>query len=257
MLSATSRFVLSGLVFSTALGVAAAQADSREATSRPVALRVVFVRHAESEGNVKPFEELDDATKNKLTARGDGQAREAAQKLKTLAPDLFATSPAGRARATAEILARGRAEPPADPAKAATVVDALGPLKDGVGGDGKPFPVRARVAAWRKGEDVRPKDGESLEDVRVRVVAYLRETAKTRTGATLLIVSHGEVGAGLLAEATGTTALSALTTRGFRNASVHAFDVFADGSIAYGGEIPAKAGGAAAASRPESRPAAR
>jgi broad specificity phosphatase PhoE len=234
--------VRSSLAFLCWAAVAAGQGDSRpvspelaasRATSRPT-FKLYFVRHGEAVSNVRPLEQLSDEERNKLTPKGREQAAGAAARLKALAVNGFYTSPAGRARATAEVIATARGGP------TATVEDDAAPLKDGVGADGAPFPISARMQAWRKGEDVRPKDGESLEDVRARAVRLVKRLAARHPGGAALLVAHGEVAAGLIAEANGETALARLLKGGVANAGIYVFELV-DDRLRYVGPFEAPA----------------
>lgn len=219
--------------------VAASRPESRAAsrpTTRPAAAtRVYFVRHGESMGNVRGNDALPDAEKNKLTERGVAQAADVAKRLVGVEAAAIYTSPAGRARTTADALVAARAE--AKSAAAPLMVEpAIGPMKEGVGADGQPFPIRARVAAWRAGEDPRPKDGESMADVRARTVAFLKGCETKHPKANVVVVAHGEVAAALTAEARGRDTLDVLMNVNFVNAGVHVFDVEA-GKITYVGPV--------------------
>jgi probable phosphoglycerate mutase len=204
-------------------------AESRGAASRP-AFVLYAVRHGEAVSNVKPSDGLSDEEKNKLTPKGEKQAAEVAERLKGVAAVGVFASPAGRAQRTAEAIAKARGGP------APTTDVGFAPLKDGVGDDGKPYPSRARQAAWRAGKDVRPKDGESLDDVRARAAGAAKKLAEAHPGGAAIVVCHGEVVAALLAEAEGGTALERLLSTSVPNASVHVFEVV-DGALKFKGPL--------------------
>ena len=226
------------VVFLSVGSIAAAQTDSRpaaesRAASRP-AFKLYFVRHGEAVSNVRPNDPLSDEERNRLTKKGEEQAAKVAERLKSIAAAGVYVSPAGRARATAEVIAKARGG--AGP----TVETDAAPLKDGVLADGTPFPIAARMQAWRKGEDIRPKDGESLDDVRVRAVALVKRLADRHPAEAALLVAHGEVAAALIAEATGETPLARLMKGGIANAGVYVFELV-DGKLVYRGPLDAPA----------------
>jgi phosphoserine phosphatase len=237
------RFIRCITVGAVLASFALAQGPSSKPASRPSspasrpadATRIYFVRHAEAMSNVRSGEALSDEEKNRLTERGIKQAEDAARRLRSLDVVALYSSPAGRARRTAEALAAARS----DGLKVA-VADEIGPLKDGVGADGSPFPNAARMAAWRKGEDIRPEKGESLADVRARCVAFVKRVAKERPRTSVLVVAHSEVGAMLVAESKEKPSLETLMTTSLPNASVHVFDVVGD-RLVYVGPLEAAA----------------
>ncbi len=203
------------------------------AASRP-AFKLYFVRHGEAVSNVRPNDPLSDEERNRLTKKGEEQATKVAERLKSIAAAGVYVSPAGRARATAEVIAKARG------GSGPTVETDAAPLKDGVLADGTPFPIAARMQAWRKSEDIRPKDGESLEDVRVRAVALVKRLAARHPAEAAVLVAHGEVAAALIAEATGETPLARLMKGGIANAGVYVFELI-DGKLVYRGPLDAPA----------------
>lgn len=170
--------------------VATSGAEVTPATSEPTAASdadstmsatLCVVRHAEAFKNLDPNAHPEVAAMSKadldhLTTRGQSQADALVARLPAERVSVYA-SPASRALETAERLQRG----------SVTVTDALRTL------DGGPS-LAEREAAWRRGEDPRPTDGESLGDGAQRLDAFvdtLREEALP--GATIVLVTHGDI----------------------------------------------------------------
>jgi broad specificity phosphatase PhoE len=135
------------------------------------------VRHAEAYKNLQPTPDLPADQLDRLTPTGEAQAQAAAG---PLAGAVFVwTSPAGRARQTAERLGLG---PP--------VVDPdLRPL-DGAWG------WTERLGHWAAGRDPAPPGGESLAQGRDRAQAVLRRAAaRVGPGERGVVVTHGDIAA--------------------------------------------------------------
>lgn len=123
------------------------------------ALRVFLVRHGQALSNLDPAPSLPPAELDHLTPLGEHQADAAGHALVGRGVASVLTSPAGRARETAEGLSRGlRFAPPA---------------------------VESRL---------RPKEpGESVAVVGERVDHLVRALARSRRGTGVVLVTHGEV----------------------------------------------------------------
>ncbi|HWE48304.1 MAG TPA: histidine phosphatase family protein [Bryobacteraceae bacterium] len=151
--------------------------------------RIILVRHGETEANrAGVFAESDEIP---LTESGRGQARAAARRLAASPPHRLYSSPLVRARETGEILAL----------ELGMEVEILQGIHERDFGCLKGHPYRrmgemmaadpscdfARSWLWR------PAGGESLEDVRERVIAVLRNLWKKHAGLDLMVVCHGAV----------------------------------------------------------------
>jgi broad specificity phosphatase PhoE len=149
-------------------------------------LRVVLLRHGQAFTNLDTLPSPAPADPDSLTPLGREQVAAVIPALTGLRTSLLLTSPAGRARQTAE-----------------QIGNAIG--------------LEPRVEPR-----VRPMEtdkGESLEDVGRRVLALLEELRPTRPGQTALLVCHSEVVAGLANRVEGKHA-----TRRVPNASLTVVD---------------------------------
>ncbi|HZP45076.1 MAG TPA: histidine phosphatase family protein [Candidatus Binataceae bacterium] len=152
--------------------------------------RFIMVRHGESEGNRD--RRFTVSTETPLTDRGREQARRAARHIaRHFAPEAIVSSPFGRARETAAIIA--------DTLGLAVEIEHdlherdLGCLK-GHSYDALRDLVRTDPAydpnngwAWK------PEGGESYEDVRRRVMVVVEELRRRYAGREIVVVSHGGV----------------------------------------------------------------
>ena len=123
------------------------------------AVRVFLVRHGQALSNLDPAPSLPPAELDHLTPLGERQAEAAGRALVARGVASVLTSPAGRARETAESLSRGLglAPPGIDPR-------------------------------------LRPKEpGESVAVVGDRVDHLVRALARSRRGSGVVLVAHGEV----------------------------------------------------------------
>lgn len=168
--------------------------------------RLILVRHGESEGNRDRI--FTTSPSIGLTDVGREQARDAAARIaRSFAPRLIVSSPYTRARQTAEIIASNFDLP--------IVVEP--DLHERRFGDlrGKPYdaaetaPVFDAAAYWHW----RPpgEDGESLEDVRMRVGPVLERLAAANPYDELIVVSHGAVMLSAWAHLAGTIEGIAIT----------------------------------------------
>lgn len=161
------------------------------------ASQVCVVRHAEAFKNlVPPPEDLTPEQLDSLTERGIQQARAIAQKLPS-GVKLVWSSPAGRAQQTAQQIV----EP-----SAITVRVELRQIDGSMSWD-------ERTAAWARGEDPRPFDGESLADAQLRVQTLLTELApELAPGQHAVLVTHGDIASLILGELLKTPLLERPTT---------------------------------------------
>jgi broad specificity phosphatase PhoE len=136
------------------------------------ALRVFLVRHGQALSNLDPAPGLPPAELDHLTPLGERQAEAAGRALVGHGVASVLTSPAGRARETAESLSQGLglAPPGVDPR-------------------------------------LRPKEpGESVAAVGERVDHLVRALARSRRGSGVVLVAHGEVLAAYLDRFRGASA---------------------------------------------------
>src|SRR5947208_2299650 len=147
--------------------------------------RLVLVRHGEASGNreLRYLGSSDVA----LTALGREQARRLARALRRFPLVAIYTSPLVRARETAQAIA----------AETGLDVDVSADVREGDFGAWEQLTraeVRARdaqhLAAWEAGADIAPPAGESLADIRLRVVACTEALAVRHAGETIALVSH-------------------------------------------------------------------
>jgi probable phosphoglycerate mutase len=167
------------LLLAAAPGLAPVSADS---------VRVFLVRHGQAYSNLDPEPDLPAERLDSLTDLGRQQSRAAAGFLKAQGVSAILTSPAGRARETAEELRRALGL-----GAAAAVEARLRPLDLGRGPDGAPLDWDAREVEWEAGRDPSPQGGESLEQLGERVLELVRSLRPARAGKGVALVAHSEV----------------------------------------------------------------
>jgi probable phosphoglycerate mutase len=150
-------------------------------------VRVFLVRHGQAYSNLDPEPALPPDQLDRLTDLGREQSRRAATALRASRIALVLSSPAGRARATAEEIRAILEMPPV------RVEARLRPLELGQGPDGKPLGWDARIAEWQAGRDPTPPGGESMAEMGVRVYDLVRALAREQPGKSLVLVAHGEL----------------------------------------------------------------
>jgi broad specificity phosphatase PhoE len=161
------------------------------------------VRHAQAWKNVAPLQRPPGMTEEKLdalTEKGFDQAEAIGRSLSRAPIARVVTSPARRARQTAETIARvlGLAAP--------EVSEDFRPLDPGT--DPAAADYGRRMGDWRAGRDPRPEEGESLADALARAAARVESMAKEAPGATVVVVTHGEITSALLSRADGVSPLA-------------------------------------------------
>jgi probable phosphoglycerate mutase len=162
------------------------------------ALRVFFVRHGEALSNLDPVPDVPPDALDHLTALGRLQAEAVGRALAATGASVVLTSPAARARETAEGIQAAMGSPPP------VVEERLRPMDRGRGPDGRALDREARAAEWEAGRDPRPLGGESMERVGHRVGELVRALARSRRGKEVVMVTHGEVLAAYLGWIRGT-----------------------------------------------------
>lgn len=172
------------LALAAAAGLAAPP-DPAAAEAPTRALQVYLVRHGQAFSNLTPKPKLSDEELDRLTPLGHEQSAETGRALATRGPVLILTSPAGRARETAD------------------------EIREAVGG----APVRVETR-------VRPQaDDESPDQVAARVLDALRGEHDRHRGRAIVVVAHSEVIGALLAAVAGRPAAEA-SMGSVRNGSV-------------------------------------
>lgn len=166
-------------------------------------VRVYVVRHAAAWKNVPSQRRPPGMTEAQLDALTDGgrsQAKAVGSRLRGAGVTRVVSSPAQRARQTAEaiagVLGTGEIE----------VSDAFQPLQHGTSREAAQYGWR--TGNWKRGADPRPPDGESLGDALARASAFLDAAGREAPGTTLVVVTHGEITAALLSRAAGVSPLT-------------------------------------------------
>jgi probable phosphoglycerate mutase len=163
-------------------------------------LRVYLVRHGQALSNLDPAPDLASDELDHLTELGARQAEGAGRALAGRGVRSVLTSPASRARETAEAVARtlGLGPPAVEPR--------LRPMELGRARDGRELSWRERAAEWEAGRDPSPGQGESMSRVGHRVGELVRALARSRRGTSVVLVAHGEVIGAYLGRVQGTPA---------------------------------------------------
>lgn len=198
--------------FAFLVGVAVAgDAAAQQAPFRPLGkepatapvVRVYVVRHAQAWKNVPSMLRppgMPEAKLDSLTEKGQQQAREVGERLRGAGATRVVSSPAQRARQSAEaiagVLGTGAVE----------VSESFEPLRHGTSKQAADY--RWRTGNWKAGDDPRPPGGEALEDGLARAAGFLEEIARKAPGTTLVVVTHGEIAAALLSKAAGMSPLA-------------------------------------------------
>jgi broad specificity phosphatase PhoE len=157
-------FTLAALALAIAPPPAAPEAAPAEAAAPAAVAQVYLVRHGQAFSNLSPQPKLTAEQLDRLTPLGHEQAGETGRALAARKPALILTSPAGRARESAD-----------------EIRQALGTT-----------PVRVEPR-------VRPQaDDESDEAVGARVLEALRAESARHRGQAIVVVAHSEVIGALL-----------------------------------------------------------
>jgi len=192
-------------------------------------LRVYLIRHGQALSNLQPRPALPEAQLDHLTELGTRQAESAGRALAGRGVASVLSSPAGRARETADAVARAAGGVPV------AIDPRLQPLALGRAPDGRALEWDERIDEWNAGRDPSPRDGESLAAVGDRVAGLVRELASSRPGASLVLVAHSEVIGAYLGRVRGTKPAERYPP-GIANGSITVVDVTDEGR-----EIPALA----------------
>ncbi|MDU6411748.1 MAG: 2,3-diphosphoglycerate-dependent phosphoglycerate mutase GpmB [Yersiniaceae bacterium] len=150
-------------------------------------LQVYLVRHGETEWNAA--RRIQGQSDSALTAKGEQQARQVAQRARSLGITHVIASDLGRTRRTAEIIA--------DACGCAVILDPrLRELHMGVLEEREIDSLTAEEEAWRKQmvdgtPDGRIPQGESMTELGARVREGLDSLLELPEGSVPLVVSHG------------------------------------------------------------------
>lgn len=196
-------------------------------------LRVYLVRHGQALSNLDPPPELQPAELDHLTELGRRQAEAAAKALAGSGARAVFTSPATRAKQTADLMAGALGVP-------SPGVDArLGPMELGRAADGRSLEWKERIEAWRAGHDPAPRDGESMARVGHRVGELVRALARSRRGQQVVLVAHSEVIGAYLGHVRGTPPAQRYPP-GIANGSISVVDVGPTGyaQVRLAGHLP-------------------
>jgi probable phosphoglycerate mutase len=160
-------------------------------------LQVYLVRHGQAFSNLDPEPDLPPDQLDRLTPLGREQAGETGRVLALRKPALILTSPAGRARQTADEikLAAGSVEVRTEPR--------VRPLELGRSASGGPGDWDERSVEWKAGRDPVPPGGESLAQLGARVLQAVREEQKRHAGRGIVVVAHSDVIGAFLAVVRG------------------------------------------------------
>lgn len=154
-------------------------------TTTTTTTRFVLVRHGEAQGN-REMRYLG-TTDVPLTPRGEEQARQLAQAVRSFRPIALYSSPLRRARATADQIG-------ALLYLDVVVNDDLREQNFGAWENLARTDVQGsdpeRLAAWETSADVAPPDGESLIATRERIVACANLFASRHPRETVILTSH-------------------------------------------------------------------
>jgi probable phosphoglycerate mutase len=204
---------LAGLALGVGLALAAGAAGATEAetpvrppvatSASPSALRVYLVRHAQAWKNVPALRRppgMSEEQLDSLTEKGQEQARAIGRRLRGAGITRVVSSPAQRARQTAEAIAGELGIGPVE------VSEAFQPLQHGTSRQAADF--RWRTGHWKAGRDPRPEGGESLADGLARAAADLDARAAAAPGTAIVVVTHGEITAALRSRAAGISPLA-------------------------------------------------
>src|SRR5262249_51585904 len=177
------------LLLAALAAAAAASASSldRLGPVAPASVRVFLVRHGQALSHLAPAPKLPADALDHLTDLGRAQSARAGAALRTHNVRLVLTSPASRARETAEEI---RA---ALPGTELEVEPRVRPLDLGKSARGAALDWDDRIAEWKKGRDPAPEGGESMAQMGERVRDLVASLAASNAGGAVVVVAHGEV----------------------------------------------------------------
>lgn len=149
-----------------------------------------FMRHGESEGNVKGYFDSSGTTANGLTEKGRTQVTEKIDELKSKAITKIYASPLLRATQTAEIVAEGLGIPK----ESIKYDERLSEFKFGQFDGENASDAHNGFWEWKKAHgytDSVPGGGESYFEAKNRLGSFIYELEQTCSGERVLLVAHG------------------------------------------------------------------
>jgi probable phosphoglycerate mutase len=220
----TRRDALALALLLASLLLAPFTARAQDAPAAGASLRVYVIRHAQAWKNVPASlrpRKMSEAELDALTGQGLKRALDIGKELAGRDVVAVYSSPARRARQTAEAIAKGLglAEPVAS--EAFRTLD--------TGSDRAAASGSARMKSWNAGEDPRPPGGESLRDGFERARRELEALRARHAGQAIAVVTHGEISATLLAHAAGADVVKGYFDHFPNEGSIHAIRIDAEG----------------------------
>jgi len=190
-------------------------------------VRIYLVRHGQALSNLEPPPPPSAAPHglDHLTPLGEAQARRVGEILAGQGVKLVLTSPAGRAKESAQQIAAALGAAPT------RVETRLRPLELGRGASGKPLSWDDRAKEFAGGRDPAPAGGESMAQVGERVMALAKGLQAEAPAASIALVAHGEVIAAFVGEIQGTPPAQRYPPR-LANGSITVVEARPDGSVA-------------------------
>ncbi len=159
------------------------------------AIRVYFIRHAETHHNVNHSMARDSELYFTITDKGKAQSRVAGEALTDYPIAAAYTSETDRTWKTLEF--SGLVKENGIPVKQDP---AFNQMRTGLKENGDPYALSERIALWREGYDRTPKEGESLTDSTKRVFDRIRKMDDAY-GKAVVVVTHGDILAGVAGSA--------------------------------------------------------
>jgi broad specificity phosphatase PhoE len=199
-------------------------------------VRVFLVRHGQAFSNLDPEPDLPPEKLDRLTDLGRTQAVSVGSALRGRGVRLVLTSPAGRARETADQVHK------AIEGATLRVEPALRPLELGRSSNGAALDWDQRIADWEAGRDPSPAGGESMEQLGRRVADLVATLAKQHAGASVVLVAHSEVIGSFLGHVRGTPPAKRYPPD-IANGSISVVEVPRDGppALVFANQKPAEA----------------
>src|SRR5207247_5551557 len=190
-------------------------------------VRIYLVRHGQALSNLEPPPPPSAAPHglDHLTPLGEAQARKVGEILAGQGVKLVLTSPAGRAKESAQQIAAALGAAPT------RVETRLRPLEVGRDASGKPLSWDDRAKEFAGGRDPAPAGGESMAQVGERVMALAKGLQAEAPAASIALVAHGEVIAAFVGEIQGTPPAQRYPPR-LANGSITVVEARPDGSVA-------------------------
>jgi probable phosphoglycerate mutase len=185
-------------------------------------VRVYLIRHGQALSNLEPPPSAAPRGLDHLTPLGEAQARKVGEILAGQGVKLVLTSPAGRAKESAEKIAAALG--------AAPIRARLRPLELGTDASGKPLSWDDRAKQFAAGRDPAPPGGESMAQVGERVMALVKGLRVEAPAASAALVAHGEVIAAFIGEVQGMPPPKRYPPR-LANGSITVVEACPDGSV--------------------------